>query len=154
MRLIFFTFCTIVIFTAIYCNERDQSQTADFALDVVTSLTKTGVTSLIKVALAAQLGPAYFLVKHALKIFMVEPQEVQDKLKEHHNKKAASAPSSVPDAPPKTLSDKAIALLEKVKSIKEGGGSEEDQKKKITELVKIPENKDAFTEISNFLKHV
>lgn len=78
----------------------------------------------------------------------------KDKLKEHHDRKASSAPGSVPDEPPKALSDKAIALLEKVKGIKESGDSEEEQRKKITELVKKPENKDAFTEISNFLKHV
>uniref|UniRef100_A0A0N5BSU6 Secreted protein n=1 Tax=Strongyloides papillosus TaxID=174720 RepID=A0A0N5BSU6_STREA len=154
MRLIFIAFCTIVFFSAIYCNEGDQSQPSDFALDMMASLTKTGVTSLIKVALAAQLGPGYFLIKQALKLFKAEPQEVQDKLKEHHDRKAASAPGSVPDEPPKTLSDKAIALLEKVKGIKESDDSEEEQRKKITELVKKPENKDAFTEISNFLKHV
>lgn len=77
MRLIFIAFCTIVFFSAIYCNEGDQSQPSDFALDMMKSLTKTGVTSLIKVALAAQLGPGYFLIKHALKLFKAEPQEVQ-----------------------------------------------------------------------------
>ncbi|CEF61329.1 Hypothetical protein SRAE_0000045500 [Strongyloides ratti] len=129
-----FTIYTLfaLFFIAINCNklQKQDGPAMDFTLEILKKLTVDGIHHLLKTGKNGDDNSATGNLLGALKLFGNEGKHIKEKIEKKTDKTSSTD----------KLPHKSVEILKKIESIKQKGGSDNEQKKQIEKIIKNPEN--------------